>query len=344
MFSSSKVRSISKAIPDKILACGTPWAQQPFNSANSLAELGPWTLENTVGAFPLTSMVYSAMTKNRVYFSGSWLGNHAVVYLGIDASGNIIPTLQTGNPATESFIPSPWPNFFGGGVFVTPSQVVAIHGTMSGSDAIWTNPINASGVLTGAVSNGNTGLAYYGDFGLGCVKDKFAYLFGGWNQYTGTWSTGVYRSPISVGGSLGAWSLVGNLPIATRMMQVVTTPTRVYLMGGIQVSGGSPNTVTSVSAPYDASGNLGSWTAGPSLPNVNCGLIALTKTRAYFADGAFYYNATIDASGVMSNLVKGSAQTIGGYTVVTSSKIYQVSIGDGKIYSCPFSGGANSYR
>jgi hypothetical protein len=284
-------------------------------------------------------MVYTAMTKNRVYFSGSWLGNHSVVYLDIDASGNIIPTLQTGNPATESFIPSPWPNFYSGGLFVTSSRVVAIQD----GGAIWTNPINASGALTGATVNGSTGVNV-NYFGLACVKDKFVYLFGGYNPLAGGWQTGVYRAPINADGSLGTWGLISNLPIATRMMQILVTPTRIYSIGGNQVSGGSPNIVTSVYATYDDAGNLGAWTAGPSIPNVSCGLVATTKTKAYFADGAFYYTANIDNSGVLSALVKGSAQTIGGSTIITSSKIYQVSIGDGKIYSCPFSGGANSYR
>ena len=79
----------------------------------------------------------------------------------------------------------------------------------------------------------------------------------------------IYTATLADDGSLGAWTLTGNLPVNIAWSATVLVRNRVYVIGGINsATAGFPSYpgYHVYSAPVNADGTLGTWRAEASLP------------------------------------------------------------------------------
>ena len=120
------------------------------------------------------------------------------------------------------------------------------------------------------------------------------YFVGG---YTTSATAAVYRTTIGANGTLGAWSATTSLPTASRNAGVVVSGGYVYVVGGYN---GAASSTAVYYSQIAASGALGAWTTGPSLPV-----------------------GTADASAVVVN---GFIYILGGFTTNTVADVYYIPI------------------
>jgi hypothetical protein len=95
--------------------------------------------------------------------------------------------------------------------------------------------------------------------------EGYVYCIGGINEIGAQPASVVYRAPINVDGSLGAWSLTSALPIPLQSHGAV------IFLSSIYVAGGATNDNQPVSAVYradiDSTGDLSAWQIMTSLPS-----------------------------------------------------------------------------
>lgn len=167
-------------------------------------------------------------------------------------------------------------------VVVTKNRVYLLgrySGTAYGS-GIYTAPIDANGVV-GAWSTSALTLPQAMAYFQTAVINNYLYVIGGYN---GTYKTNIYRAVINSDGTLGTFAAFSNLPVTLSHFQALITKNRIYLIGGY--AGGVPSSKVYM-APIDTSGNIGTWSLGPSL-NVplysHCATII--RDRIYVMGGA----------------------------------------------------------
>lgn len=194
---------------------------------------------------------------------------------------------------------------------------------------IQTATINANGTLS-AWNNLTMGLpSGMKHFQVVTTKNR-VYLLGGVGA--GNSNNSILYSPISTNGDLGSWVVEGNLPTGVSGHRVFITSSRVYILGG-SVDGNATGVVNTYYAPINSDGSLGTWTAGPDLPNANQFFsIAITENRVYVLGGhtgtvtlSAVVTATIDADGVLGDFSIVSylpqARTLG-HSLVTDKFVY----------------------
>jgi N-acetylneuraminic acid mutarotase len=159
------------------------------------------------------------------------------------------------------------------------------------------------------------------------VTKNRVYLLGG--VINGSWSSTVYYAPINSDGSLGSWSTGTSLPQTVAYSEAIVTKNRVYLLGGV-INGSYLSTV--YYAPINSDGSLGSWSVGPSLPQViGISQAIVTKNRVYLLGGyngnflSTVYYAPINSDGSLGNWSEGPSlpQKIDdAQAIVTKNRVY----------------------
>ena len=128
-------------------------------------------------------------------------------------------------------------------------------------------------------------------------------------------TSAVHTAAINANGALGSWTETTSLTGTLAYSQAIVTKNRVYLLGGFN---GSSYVATVYTAPINADGTLGTWTAGPSLPGVlGLSQAIVTKNRVYLLGGVIasagavstVYTAQINADGTLATNTDGTGQT-----------------------------------
>ncbi|WP_027389231.1 LamG-like jellyroll fold domain-containing protein [Chrysiogenes arsenatis] len=184
---------------------------------------------------------------------------------------------------------------------VTKSRVYFIGGwtydpysSYVNSNKVYSAPINEDGTL-GAWSAANDLLIPIAS-SQAIVTNSRVYLLGG-ASYEVLVDGGhreyresvIQSAPINEDGTLGAWSISGNLPVTISFHQAIVTKNRVYIVGGT-ISSHLQNGMTSdnnYSAPINEDGTLGAWSAANDLliPVIAHQAI-VTNSRVYLLGGS----------------------------------------------------------
>ena len=125
------------------------------------------------------------------------------------------------------------------------------------------------------------------------------------------------------------WTTGTSLPGTLAHSQAIVTKNRVYLLGGFN---GSSRLATVYTAPINADGTLGAWTAGPSLPGaLGISQAIVTKNRVYLLGGisstyvATVYTAPINADGTLGAWTTGTnlpGTLAYSQAIVTKNRVY----------------------
>ncbi len=100
-------------------------------------------------------------------------------------------------------------------------------------------------------------------YALAAVTKNFAYVAGGYDGTGGT--SGIYAAAIASDGTLGAWSKVGDLPVACWRTEFVQIKNRLHFFGGQTALSGAAFSAATYSAPINTDGTLGAFVSGPPL-------------------------------------------------------------------------------
>ena len=181
-----------------------------------------------------------------------------------------------------------------------------------------------SGDITGWTTAGSLPMAFGASQAI--VTKNRVYMLGGsgGNDYD------VYTAPINSDGTLGTWSTAPSLPIPVSGQQSIVTKNRVYILGG---RNGYGVISTVYSAPINADGTLGTWTAGPSLPGpLAYSQAIVTSNRVYLLGGwdgngvvSIVYTAPINSDGTLGAWTTGPSLPIGladTHAIVANSRLY----------------------
>lgn len=164
------------------------------------------------------------------------------------------------------------------------------------------------------------------------IGDAFGTVSTGSSAYVGLPWREQSSFNFDANSSTATWSAGTNLPVALWWSAAAVTKNRAFLMGGVL----SNLTYTSnmYTAPINADGSLGAWTASGTLPSARCGhLVVASKTRLYLIGGALnastftanVYYATINADGTLGAWTAAPslpAAQCGMATVMTKNRIY----------------------
>ena len=104
----------------------------------------------------------------------------------------------------------------------------------------------------------------------------YVYALGGATDAAGTQaSSNIYRGTIAADGTVSGWTQAGTLPAQLHSFGAAIFLGNLYIWGGATTN--NAPVATAYRTTIDASGNIGSWKAQPSLPS----------SRAYFGYGSF---------------------------------------------------------
>lgn len=312
------------------LGSGKPWGQQGAFRAIDQTDLTNWKLGN---AFPgALGGARVIVTENRVIALGGDVGGSSVatIYTApINADGTIGTwisggTLPAGRTEGEVVVTKGYVYYLGGRNIAAGYYATVYAAPILGDGSLGTwSAVNS---LPGTLSQTQA-----------VVTKSRIYLLGGWNGSASV--TTVYSAPINQDGTIGTWITDTALPAVVSSHMVFTTKNRVYLLGGYGVAS---YTTAVYSAPINADGTIGAWTAGTPLP-VALGRAAVMafKNQVFLIGGvtgasvatATVYTSTIDASGNLGNwsrvtdlpvslyaataiALKNSVHIIGGYDTI----------------------------
>lgn len=138
--------------------------------------------------------------------------------------------------------------------------------------------------------------------------------------------------------ALGNWVNSGVAPMAIYFHTIGVTKNRVYVMGGITLSGSTYITRSEVyTAPINPDGSLGTWTASTALPGPKClGEVVVLQNKLYYIGGmSVWANSTLANNTYVANINPDG--TLGAWSTVpapanTGSRPL-VYIRNGKLYS-----------
>lgn len=199
--------------------------------------------------------------------------------------------------------------------------------TQTGTANVYTATIDANGVV-GAWTTASALPAGLG-YAQAIITKNRAYLIGGFNGSNAV-ST-IYTATINANGTLNAWALAPiQLPVLMSHASLVVIKNRVHLIGGYTGSTSTTASNATYTAPINADGTLGAWTAGPTLPAARVRSAAFTTSnRVYLLGGAdinnvytsTVYIAPINEDGTLGTWAAGTAlPTINGHMQVLSTK------------------------
>jgi hypothetical protein len=255
---------------------------------NSDGGLGTWAM-----AAPIPAAIYLShiiVIKNRVYLLGG--------IINYDPAGSVYsaPINPDGTLGVWT-IGAPLPLFVDQSqAVVTNTRIYLLGGRVNGgpSSTVYTAPINTDGTL-GAWSTGTALPAVTHAAQIAVVKDRVHLLGGIVNNVA---SSSVHTSIVNADGTLGSWTVSPSLPAAVSHSHTFVTRNRVYLLGG-----GLGPAVTNLvyTAPVNADGSLGAWSAGTALPGgCSNGHLIVTENKIHLLGGmtsagpsAAFYTATI---------------------------------------------------
>lgn len=309
---------------------GKPWLNQYQINSQQDGVLGPW---GTGPALPASLVsATSLVTKSRVYFFGGYdsTGTSAAFayYAPINADGTLGAwvSFTSGLPAIgapQTIVTKNRAYMLGG--------AYSFSGTDTVSNAIYTATIDDYGVLSSWTNSGQTLPANVCEAAAFVTMGR-VYLIGGRLAGTAN-SNAIYTAPINADGTLGAFVSAGTFPVAQAWGTAVVTKNRVYIVGGYYHATNTPQS-SIYTAPINADGTLGTWTATTSFPTTMFGAdVFVVKSRVYFIGGytasnaqtSAVYSAVINADGslgtwVLQNTLPvalGSAQV-----VVTKNRLH----------------------
>ena len=219
-------------------------------------------------------------------------------------------------------------------VFVTKNRVYLVGGyTTSGSitNNVYTATINSDGSIGSWTAEIDYPVSVSGS---GCFTYKnYVYILGGFNGSVSL--TSIYRASINSDGTIGSWTLVGDLPNTNTSFATAIIKNKLYVIGGAGAGYLSTTYYTTISDI----GELGTWVQGTSLPWAADNLqVAVTRNKIYALTGnsGSSHNATAVAS-INSEGIIGLWTTAN--NIVTNTSHTQVFVTKNKIYIL---GGYNS--
>ena len=204
------------------------------------------------------------------------------------------------------------------------------------------------------------------------ITKNRAYLIGGFGT-NGVGINSVLGTTVSNAGVTGSWSAASTLPDARGRFPVILVNNRVTGFGGYGTSAALATTVT---APVDNDGAIGSWSYGSALPEARySGMAVVLKDRVYYLGGinsigttvATVYSAPVDSDGnvgswtTMASLpapvhsghlcvIKNTLYIFGGYTSAGVYAAYMKAtinsdgtLGDWTFSSWTYNGSASCY-
>jgi len=243
-----------------------------------------------------------------------------------------INTEQTNNITGWSSSAALQENTSNAQAIVTKNRVYLLGGYSSTSGylaGIQSAPINADGTLGAWINDG--GLPTTLSEAQAIVTKNRVYILGGYN-INGPRSA-TYTAPINSDGTLGTWTSGTNLAHSLSGSQAIVTKDRVYLIGG--AVNGSYSSVVST-APINADGTIGTWTATTSLPqSVAFSQAVVTKSRVYLLGGivnntysSTVYTAPINSDGTLGTWTQDSnslpVMSVFSQAVVTKNRVYLI--------------------
>ena len=283
------------------VGAGQPWNQQYDLNVSTANDITGWSIGSAT-----PSGVYSAnviITKNRLYVLGGMNGVAGFMQDIQSATINADGTLGAWN--TIGYLPEGWSE---GQAVVIKNRVYLLCGATGANPNVYTTVINSDGTLNGWSTQGVLPVRLR-DARAVVTKNRL-YLIGGVNVNTP--SSSIYSAVINNDGTLGAWSLSSNtLPNNARYSHVAVTKNRVYMLGGME------GAVTSAisTAPINADGTLGAWSAAGTLPRaIANGQVVVTKNYVFLI-GGFDGNSHLNT--VYSAPI-GSDGTLGAWTLRTN--------------------------
>lgn len=230
---------------------------------------------------------------------------------------------------------------------VVTKNRVFIFGRFTGSthsSTCYTAAIGSNGLLGDWTTSGSLPLSSSAAQTL--IFNNYVYVIGGYNGSSAR--NTVYRATVSSTGTLSGWSTLTALPFTVYRSQMFVTKNHVYIVGGI-INGASSGLV--YFSEIDASGNLGAWASGPSLPvNVADHSVVVIKKRAYVLGGvssgvdtAYCWVGNIDSQGNITDWVPAESlpETVKLSTVVcVKNRVYLLGgvvngSASSKVYSAP---------
>ena len=169
-------------------------------------------------------------------------------------TGNNLPAIARGGVAfvtkSKAYVFGGW----NGTAHVSTGYVANIN--TDGSLAGWTTTVSLPGILA---------------FSYPLVMRSRVYLIGGYSS-AGTLAVGsttaernIYSAVIDTDGTLGTWSIIGQIPVALYGMVAFVNRNKLFVVGGCSpVTGAASNAVYSTTINTD--GTFGSWSLSNSLP------------------------------------------------------------------------------
>ena len=307
------------------MGAGQPCRQQYDSNASQSADItgwqsGPGMPMDLYGAQPV-------VTKNRVYLLGGVLSGtytnkvHTAV---INADGSV----GTWSEAVSNALPGALGH---SQVIVTKNRVYLLGGH-KGSPAteIFTAPINADGTLGTWAYNADLP-ASFGHAQAFMTSNRVYLLAGSSDHAASNVKTTIYSATVASNGTIGAFTVAGNLLTARYQTQLVVTKNRVYVIGGTDINNTSLALVES--APINSDGTLGAWVTNTSLPtpaSQACSFV--TKNRVYIFGGrdvnTNVYTAPINTDGTLGTWTAGTPLALGVYWTphifATNTRLYIV--------------------
>lgn len=286
---------------------------------NSDGTLGAWTLGTALPAAVHYSTV--VVTKDRVYLLGGWSGSYtATTYTATINADGTIGAWTTGSSLAYAV------GAAGNHAFILKNRIYLIGGYNGASlSTIQSAPINMDGVIgTWVQSSTNLPVALYNS-NIFVTKNR-VYFCGG--TQNGAVSANCYYASVDATGVLGStWTQVNSLSVTMSDGQCFITGNKAYILGG---HNGTAQVGTTLSAPINADGSIGTWATSSSIPGaVSMSIVIATSTRIYtlgsFASGSWLnnvYTATIiGGTNDYSPYFNGSVKPIEQFVTVAKFKI-----------------------
>lgn len=260
----------------------------PINIDGSL---GSWS---NSASFPIPVAYHkSIVIRNTAYVIGGYIE-------GSGPTSNIYsaPINSNGTIGTWSLISTLPVALFGPEVLVISNKLYVLGGSNASNplNGVYSAPILPTGMLGAWVTNSNlpTTLSH---FNCAVVKNKI-YTIGGRNNGN-TPTSNIYSASFSIDGTIGTWSSSGTLPYAIDSYHLLVTKNRIYVLGGYN---GSSYVATTISAPINADGTIGTWSTGTSLNyGVAYGAIFSSSSKIYIVSGISGGTGTLNITSANSS-------------------------------------------
>jgi hypothetical protein len=280
------------ALKNRVYAIGGYINESTFSSSIYTAAINPdGTLSSWVAAgnfpIPISSQIFF-ITKNRFFVvcgaTTGGVGLKTTYSAVVNADGTLGAWENTGNNLPTSFV--------GDQCLVTHSRVYVFggtDGTMTQSPTFYA-PINMDGTLGAWVVDKSLPRVAVGSQVVNILNR--VYLISGKNNSSPT--NLIHWAPIHSDGTIGEWSSAGAIPAPLYASTAAVTRNRIYMFGGITAGPAVSSAV--YTAPINADGTLGTWSAATSLPAVVHGAATvITSSRLYLIGSAVsgYISTTI---------------------------------------------------